>query len=142
VTPAPLVLIVDDDVDTCEMYSWFLETHGFRVVIAHSADAAVLLALAETPDAVITDFTLPDGDGFALADQLRQAPHTRNVALILVSGRDFAGDARARASRLFDRVFVKPVLPDDLAGVLVPLLAERSALRIDNTMELRDGRHG
>lgn len=123
----PLVLIVDDDIDTREMYGWCIEGRGFRVALASTAGGALAHAAAEVPDVVITDYTLPGGDGFALADTLREAPATRHVPLILVSGRDFAGEAHAKALRLFDRVLLKPVLPDELIAEMLPLVAGRTA---------------
>jgi CheY-like chemotaxis protein len=120
-------LIVDDDVDTREMYGWCLESHGFRVALAATTGAALeQMARGGIPDVLITDFILPGGDGFTLADTLRRAPATSHMTMVLVSGRDFAGEARARASELFDRVLLKPVLPDDLVSELLPLMARRA----------------
>ena len=112
----PLILVVDDDMDTREMYGWCLEARGFRVALAGSFTAALEQAASETPDLVVTDFMLPGGDGFRLADALRGSPRTADIAMILVSGRSFPEDALARATRLFNRVLLKPVLPDDLAN--------------------------
>jgi CheY-like chemotaxis protein len=111
-----LILVVDDDTDTREMYGWCLESRGFRVALAGSFQAALDQAASEAPDLVVTDYMLPGGDGFRLADTLRQSPGTADVAMILVSGRSFHEDAMARAARLFNRVLLKPVLPDDLAN--------------------------
>jgi chemotaxis family two-component system response regulator PixH len=116
VTAAPLILVVDDDTDTREMYGWCLEARGFRVALAGSFAAALEQAASETPDLIVTDYFLPGGDGFRLADTLRQNPVMADVAIILVSGRSFHEDALARAARLFNRVLLKPVLPDDLAN--------------------------
>jgi CheY-like chemotaxis protein len=99
------------------MYGWCLEARGFRVALAGSFRAALEQAASERPDLVVTDYMLPGGDGFRLADTLRQSPETANVAMILVSGRSFHDDSLARASQLFNRVLLKPVLPDDLANV-------------------------
>jgi CheY-like chemotaxis protein len=114
---------VDDDIDTREMYGWCLESSGFRVALASSSDAALAEVAREIPDAVITDYTLPGGDGFTFADALRRAPATSQIVLILVSGREFVGESRDRASKLFDCVLLKPVLPDELVRHLMPLLA-------------------
>jgi CheY-like chemotaxis protein len=132
VAKTPSVLIVDDDTDTREMYGWCLEGFGFRVALASSSDAALAQVAREIPDAVITDYTLPGGDGFTFADALRRAPATSQVVLILVSGRDFEGEAQDRAAKLFDRVLVKPVLPDDLARHLLPLLAPDPTSAVGN----------
>jgi two-component system OmpR family response regulator/two-component system phosphate regulon response regulator OmpR len=126
VAAAPLVLIVDDDSDTREMYGWCLKGHGFRVALASTATAALASAASEIPDVLITDYTLPGGDGCTLADTLRRAPQTAHVLMVLVSGRDFVDDARLRTSELFDRVFLKPVLPDDLVGEILPLVKARA----------------
>jgi CheY-like chemotaxis protein len=126
VSNAPSVLIVDDDLDTREMYGWCLESRGFRVTLASTIDAALAQMAAGIPDILITDYTLPGGDGFALADRLRRAPATSHVTMVLVSGRDFIGDAGTRAAELFDCVLVKPVLPDDLVSRLLPLMARRT----------------
>src|SRR6186997_3343717 len=61
VTDAPLILVVDDDMDTREMYGWCLEARGFRVALAGSFAAALEQAASETPDLVVTDFMLPGG---------------------------------------------------------------------------------
>jgi CheY-like chemotaxis protein len=126
----PLVLIVDDDIDTREMYGWCFEGRGFRVAFASTAGGALAQAAAEVPDLVITDYTLAGEDGFALADTLREAPATKHVPLILVSGRDFVGEAHTKALRLFDRVLLKPVLPDELVDEMLPLVAGRTASRL------------
>lgn len=109
------------------MYAWCLEDRGFDVTLAPTIDAALAQMASIVPDVLITDYTLPGGDGFMLADALRRAPATSQVTMVLVSGRDFIGDAGVRASELFDCVLLKPVLPDDLATQLLPLMARRAA---------------
>ncbi len=123
---APLALVVDDDVDTREMYAWCLEGHGYRVRLAGSVPAALTQTADELPDVVITDYMLPGGDGFSLAEALRSSARTSDIALVLVSGRSFDGEAKELAARLFDLVLLKPVLPEDLASQVVPLSAGRS----------------
>jgi CheY-like chemotaxis protein len=123
VSSSPLILIVDDDVDTREMYAWCFEGHGFRVALAASADQAIAQAAAEPPAAIVTDYTLPGGkDGFTLAETLRHGESGARATMILVSGREFIGEPRDRALRLFDRILLKPVLPDQLLDALRPIL--------------------
>ena len=107
------------------MYGWCLEARGFRVALAGSFAAALEQAASETPDLIVTDYFLPGGDGFRLADTLRQNPVMADVAMILVSGRSFQDEAQTRATQLFSRVLVKPVLPDDLAAEIASLPAFR-----------------
>ncbi len=121
-----MILVVDDDADTREMYGWCLEESGFRVLLAGSVDEALAQAAVELPDVLITDFMLPGGDGFMLAETLRRMTTSRHVTMILLSGRDFAGEAHTRASEIFERVLLKPVLPDELAGAVASLSANRA----------------
>ena len=83
----PTVLMIDDHDGFRSRARAMLEAEGFDVV-GEAVDVASGLAAADRlrPDVALVDIGLPDGDGFALADQLRArgwAP-----VIILVSGRD------------------------------------------------------
>lgn len=111
-----VILLVDDDGDTRDMYAWALETHGFRVVHAANADAGITVASIERPDVVVSDFKLPGDDGFVLAARVRGTAELSSTPLILLSGQVFSGADGARADQLFNCVLLKPVLPDHLIG--------------------------
>ena len=134
----PVVLMVDDDIDTREMYAWSLEARGFAVVCAGTAASGVDLALGTRPDVIVTDFTLPGEDGFALATRVRGSEALSTIPMVLVSGRAFVGDSGDRALQLFDRVLLKPVLPDQLIADIVPLVLDRAAAQLQR--HLRDVR--
>lgn len=134
----PSVLIVDDDVDTREMYGWSLEARGFDVIGAGSVAHAAHLAAERRPDVIVTDFTLPGEDGLALASRIRESGTLSNTPIVLVSGRAFVGDSAERALQLFDRVLVKPVLPDHLISEIVPLMLDKTAAALER--QLRDVR--
>ena len=126
----PLVLIVDDDVDTREMYAWSLEARGFEVRLVGLAAHGVELARTERPDAIVTDFTLPGEDGLSLAERIRAEEGSAATPIVLVSGRAFVGDSGVRASELFDRILLKPVLPDQLIGNLASAMLERTSANL------------
>ncbi len=137
-TARPRVLLVDDDVDTRDMYAWSLEARGFDVLSAGNAAIATAMAVERRPDAIVTDFTLPGEDGFVLATRIRAARGLQDTPMVLVSGRAFVGNTGERAMEVFDRVLLKPVLPDDLIGEIVPLMLDRAAGRLQR--QLRDVR--
>ncbi len=134
----PTILLVDDDVDTREMYAWSLESRGFAVITAGSVPHAAAIAADRQPDAIVTDFTLPGADGLDLARQVRGSSSLASTPMVLVSGRAFVGDSGVRAMELFDRVLLKPVLPDQLIGELVPLMLDKTAAALQR--QLRDVR--
>ena len=130
----PIVLFVDDDVDTRDMYAWSLEARGFEVMSAGMVGAGVTLAAQHRPDVIVTDFTLPGEDGFALATRVRATTGIEDTPIVLVSGRSFVGDSGTRAMQLFDRVLLKPVLPDQLIDQMVPLLLDRGAAALQRQL--------
>jgi two-component system nitrate/nitrite response regulator NarL len=91
------VLIVDDHEAFRGAARVLLEGAGFDVVGA-SEDAAGALAAAARlrPAIALVDIGLPDGDGFALAEQLARGEDPPLV--ILVSGREIAGFRRRLAT--------------------------------------------
>lgn len=134
----PLVLLVDDDLDTREMYAWSLEARGFDVVGAARVAEGFALAQAQRPDAIVTDYTLPGEDGFVLAERVRGDAALASTPTVLVSGRAFVGDSGERASALFDRILLKPVLPDQLIENIAVATLDRASAKLQR--QLRDVR--
>jgi CheY-like chemotaxis protein len=114
----PLVLLVEDDRDTREMYSEFLSYSGLRVAEAPSGRRALESAREQCPDVVVTDIAMPGMDGLELSRQLRSSPPTRDVPIIAVSGN---ASERAREAGA-DVVLEKPCSPDYLLHVIEGVL--------------------
>jgi CheY-like chemotaxis protein len=114
----PLVLVVDDDADTRELYRMMLESVGYRVedvASVSSADAA----LALRPDVVLTDWLLPDGNGLDVCRALGRRVLTRHVPVVAVTGLTLAGEAvNVEECPAIVRLLQKPADPDAiLAGI-------------------------
>lgn len=121
----PIILLVEDDADTRDMYHTALEFSGYWVVDAPVARDAMASVLDIQPDLIVTDLGLPGGrDGIGLARELKDNPRTSDIPVLAVTGRDprMLGDA----SQLFSAVLLKPVLPDALVDrIRTALLAAR-----------------
>lgn len=115
---SPLVLLVEDDRDTREMYSEFLSHRGLRVTEAPSARSALESAQTQRPDVIVTDLAMPGMDGLELSRRLRSAEPTRNVPIIAVSGN---ASERAREAGA-DVVLEKPCMPEQLLHVIRDVL--------------------
>jgi two-component system phosphate regulon response regulator PhoB len=114
-TLTPLVLVVDDDKDTREMYALVLQLSGYRVVAAPDASSALEIALAQEPQLVITDFMLPGGvSGADLCRNLKQHERTAHVPSLLVTGSSRRSDAKLALGAGCADIRVKPYLPDAL----------------------------
>jgi two-component system OmpR family response regulator len=125
--PPPIVLIVDDDRDTRELYETVFKLEGFWVTDAPDAEAAFEQAADLQPDVVITDLGLPGRlDGAQLASRIHALAKTANIPIIAVTGRDASliapeGD--------FIEVLQKPVTPEALIAATRRVLAASLALR-------------
>jgi CheY-like chemotaxis protein len=82
----PLVLLVDDDEDTYNLYSDFLASSGFSVVGANDGVEAVSSAAQISPDLIIMDLGLPLMDGCEAARVLRNSDGTRSIPILAMSG--------------------------------------------------------
>jgi DNA-binding NarL/FixJ family response regulator len=76
------ILIVDDDPGFGLAAAEVLTARGYRVLGQATSVAAALEQCDQLdPDAVLVDVRLPDGDGVALAEELRARPHAPMVLL-------------------------------------------------------------
>ena len=143
VPPPPIILLVEDDADTRDMYHTALEFSGYWVVDAPDAHYAMVGVLEVEPDLIVTDLGLPGGrDGIGLARALKENPRTSDIPLLALTGRDPA--SLGEESRLFSDVLLKPLLPDALieriqkALLVARHLRDRSAAARSRVTELLD----
>jgi CheY-like chemotaxis protein len=104
----PLVLIVEDDLETRVFYSEALARDGFSIDQAHNGHQALAKALEITPDLILTDIAVPGMDGIELCRSLRADVRTRAVPVIAITGygdRQYPDRARDAGA---DRVLTKP----------------------------------
>ena len=79
---SPLVLLVDDDRDTREMYEIGLEMAGLRLATARDGREAFEQAAALAPHVVVTDLSLPDMDGIELCERFFADARTKKSRVI------------------------------------------------------------
>jgi DNA-binding response OmpR family regulator len=79
------ILIVDDEYLTVEMLSTFLQLIGHEAVGAHSVRQARDKLAYVDPDVILLDIMLPDTNGLDLCKELRAAPQTATVPIIMIS---------------------------------------------------------
>lgn len=122
---APLVLIVEDDLETRQFYTTALSLAGFRVDQAHNGFQALEKAMESCPDAILTDIAVPGLDGIELCRRLRRDARTERVPVLAITG---YGD-RHYVDRVVkagaDAALVKPCGPDQLVAELRRLLGTR-----------------
>lgn len=116
-TPPLRVLVVENHPDMrlgLKSFLAMLECHARLVEDLSSAREA---AKEETFDVLLTDISLPDGDGWDLVGQLRETNHLPPVA-IAMSGFSSASDVMRSKRAGFVSHLIKPFLPDELEALL------------------------
>ena len=107
----PSVLIVDDDADLSAIVARYLESEGFAVVRAASAEEAYDVLGARPFDLVLLDINLPGDDGFAACEALRRAS---DVPIVFASARTSETDRIVGLDTGGDDYLPKPFEPDEL----------------------------
>jgi len=130
--PAPVVLLVQADADSREMYTEFFRYEGLLPVpVSNARDG---LTVARRADIVVTGLLLPgDIDGIEFIARLKRDERTKRIPLIVLTACAWKSD-RERAEKAGCDVFLaKPCLPDHLLRE-VRLLLAASKLRDNRTV--------
>lgn len=81
------ILVVDDEQDICEILQYNLETEGFEVVTANSAEEALLLPLHEF-SLILLDVMMGEMSGFQMTRILKNNPATAHIPIIFITALD------------------------------------------------------
>lgn len=85
------ILVVDDEMDLCEILKFNLETEGYRVETANSAEEALTLDIPSF-DLLLLDVMMEGMSGFSLAKRLKADPKTADIPIIFLTARDTEND--------------------------------------------------
>lgn len=85
------ILVVDDEQDLCEILKFNLETEGYEVEKADSAETALTLDLTSF-DLLLLDVMMGEMSGFALAKHLKNQEETKDLPIIFLTARDTEND--------------------------------------------------
>ena len=81
------ILVVDDELDICEILQYNLETEGFEVVTANSAEEALELPLHDFA-LILLDVMMGEMSGFQMARRLKNNPSTAQIPIIFITALD------------------------------------------------------
>jgi DNA-binding response OmpR family regulator len=136
------VLVIDDEAPIRLLCRVILEAEGMQVLEAADGPSGLEKARAESPDVILLDVMMPGLDGWRVAEELLDDPHTASIPIVFLTARAELRD-RARGIDLGGIDYVtKPFNPVELAPLVRNLLArvergERETLRHEKLTELR-----
>lgn len=102
------ILVVDDEQDLCEILQYNLETEGYEVHTANSAEEALRLPL-ENYDLILLDVMMGQMSGFQMALKMKEYPVTSQVPIIFITALE-GEDSLVRGLNIgADDYMVKPL---------------------------------
>jgi len=114
------ILIVDDDLLNLDILSRRMMREGFRVVTAGDGPAAIRKALAEKPDLILMDFSLPIMDGWAATRKIKDEAATQHIPVIGLTAHIQVGNRDEAIKAGCDEYEAKPI---DFARLLMKIKA-------------------
>jgi two-component system response regulator RpaA len=114
----PSVLVVEDDPQLNQLVGAYAQIAGFEYRKALDGTTGLREAHERAPSAVILDLMLPDIDGFEICKQLKHAPDTEDIPVIIVSAMSSEKDQQRGRDCGAVEYLVKPFDPDQLMWAL------------------------
>lgn len=118
------VLIIEDDKNISLALGIRLKAMGYHVEAAADAVSAVSQARKHEPDVILLDIGLPGGDGFLVAERLKQLNQTAVTPIVFITASKQSGlKERAMelgAARFLEKPFDATELADAIETALTP----------------------
>mgnify|MGYP001576499432 CR=1 FL=1 len=112
------ILIVDDERDILKALMIRLQGAGYEVVTAFDGAQGIFMAHKEQPDLIILDIRMPAGNGFSVAEKLKQSQNTFSIPVIFLTGSP-EKDSEQKAIKLGARFYIKkPYDPEELLDAI------------------------
>jgi two-component system cell cycle response regulator DivK len=120
------ILVAEDDEDLRIIIRDLLEGSGFKAVLASNGKETLDLVKKEKPDFLLLDLSMPELDGWQVAQALRKSPATQSLPILALTAHAMAGDCERALKAGCDSFLSKPFMPDDLLIEIHRLLERRT----------------
>ncbi len=128
------LLVVDDEPQVLELHTRMVKAHlpGCRVLAAGSGRQALELMEQSRPDLVLLDLMMPEMDGFAVLQAMREREQTRDVPVIILTAQNVTGADLTRLQQGVASVLSKSIFSaDEVLARIESALARGDHTRAD-----------
>ena len=122
------LLLIDDDPNLILLVRDYLEFRGYQVVTAGNGREALDVLGGLVPDMIICDVMMPEMDGYAFVEQVRQDPGKSWIPILFLSAKGQSQDRVKGLTTGADVYMVKPFEPEELVAQVESSLKQASRL--------------
>jgi DNA-binding response OmpR family regulator len=112
------VLVIEDEADLRANVARILKAEGYEVIAAANGAAGVEAALAQMPDLIVCDITMPEMDGFGVLFSLRENVTTSKIPFIFLTASTRTYDRQWGVELGANDYITKPFKLDDLLAAV------------------------
>ena len=121
------ILYVEDNDDNIYVVKNRMTRAGFTVLVATDGAQGVTMAIAEKPDIILMDMSLPVLDGWEATRRIKATQETRHIPVIALTAHAMTGDWEKALAAGCDDFDTKPVELTRLLGKIHALVPEGGA---------------
>ena len=122
------LLLIDDDPNLILLVKDYLEFRGYEVLTADNGKEALNVLSQNLPDMIICDIMMPEMDGYALIENVRQDQRTSWIPVLFLSARGQSQDRIKGLNLGADVYMVKPFEPEELVAQVESSLKQTNRL--------------
>lgn len=121
------ILIIEDQAPMRRNLALMLQMEGYDVSTAENGRAGLEVARQVRPDLVLCDVMMPELDGYAVVQALREDPDLAAVPFVFLTAKSERADIRIGMNFGADDYLAKPVIRDELLAAVTVRLARAEA---------------
>jgi two-component system cell cycle response regulator DivK len=119
------ILLVEDNEVNRRLAEFLLQSQGYDVREAASAEQAFEILVSERPDLIVMDIQLPDMDGLEATRRLKEHPLLRNIPVVAVTSFAMTGDKDRAMAAGCSGYLTKPIDKSTFIAEIKSHLVER-----------------
>ena len=120
------ILVVEDEADFLDLLRLYFKQEGFAIATATNGLDAVKKARSLMPDLILLDVMLPELDGFAVCEILRNDSATASIPVVMLTGLCGQMSKCAGIESGATEFVTKPTRPEDIVSKVKDMLQQRA----------------